>query len=346
VDYVTVERGPYDLQEPIAAHTIVALCRRAFGCGAIVRAIHEIGGGEINNTYRVRLEGHEDVILRVAPPPGAPLFWHEEHLMRREYSIQPYLAPIAPFAPAILMADFTHQLIDRDYMFQAFVPGERWSDVEGDLTPADDEVLWRQLARIVRAIHNVPGATFGRPDPGARVASWSTAVLYALEHTMAAAEAWQVDVAPLRAILDLARAHAVLFDEVVQPRLLHGDLWLVNVLIRRGADGPAVVGVLDADRASWGDPLSDWTIHLLDRLSSPRGQRNRAIFWEEYGLRPTGPSVRFRTHVYNGLHAGGVLTWATRHARPEVVAEAHAALHAISTTLAQMSRDGLGGAPR
>jgi hypothetical protein len=33
-------------------------------------------------------------------------------------AMQPLLAPIAPLLPTILMADFIHQILDRDYMFQ------------------------------------------------------------------------------------------------------------------------------------------------------------------------------------------------------------------------------------
>lgn len=53
------------------------------------------------------------------------------------------------------MVDFTHQLIDRDYMLQTYMPGERWSDVEGEITPEEDEALWRQCARIAHRLHEV-----------------------------------------------------------------------------------------------------------------------------------------------------------------------------------------------
>jgi len=62
------------------------------------------------------MAGQEDAILRVAPASTARLFWHQPYLMRREQAIQPFLAPIARLVPRTLMADFTHELVDRDYV--------------------------------------------------------------------------------------------------------------------------------------------------------------------------------------------------------------------------------------
>jgi len=46
------------------------------------------------------------------------------------------------------------------------------------------------------------------------------------------------------------------------PNLLHGDLWTFNLLVAHSNDRPAITGVLDTDRAWWGDPMADWIMFL------------------------------------------------------------------------------------
>src|SRR5260370_28990998 len=123
------------------------------------------------------MAGLEPVILRVAPPPSLIVAWHTRDLMRKEHRLQPFFAPIAPLMPKTLMIDFTQQLIDRDYMFQEYKSGELWSTIMDDLTPEENDELWRQFGRICRKISNIQGAAFGLPHPGPQSPTWSLTVL-------------------------------------------------------------------------------------------------------------------------------------------------------------------------
>ncbi len=58
------------------------------------------------------------------------------------------------------------QLAITVYVFQTYIPGEQWTAIDGELTPAEDEALWRQVARIAKTIHAVRGDVFGFPHPG------------------------------------------------------------------------------------------------------------------------------------------------------------------------------------
>jgi len=59
------------------------------------------------------------------------------------------------------------------------------------------------------------------------------------------------------------RFNTSLLDEIQTPHLLHGDLWTFNLLVERGVHAPVITGVLDFDRAWWGDPSADWIMFLL-----------------------------------------------------------------------------------
>src|SRR5207253_2890321 len=115
-------------------------------------------------------------------------------LMRREVAIQPFFSSIHHLMPKILTVDFTHQVIDRDTMFQTFIEGERWDTLEDKLLPAENLALWQQFGRIIKTIHATPGETFGWPDPGQRFASWRATVLYRFERTAQAMIANYLDI--------------------------------------------------------------------------------------------------------------------------------------------------------
>jgi fructosamine-3-kinase len=65
------------------------------------------------------------------------------------------------------------------------------------------------------------------------------------------------------------------FQHPVVPRLLHMDVWSQNILI---GDGGQVTGLVDFDRALWGDVEIEFAV--LDYCGI-----SEAAFWEGYGQR-------------------------------------------------------------
>ena len=169
MEYTIVQRDPQAFQQPVPFEHMQAMCQRAFGQGTPIDSVRELAGGQFNNTYLIELADRGPMILRVAPAPERCIFWHERFLMRRELAMQPFLAPIAPLLPTIIMTDFTHQIIERDYMFQSWMPGAVWSEVHKALTSEEHDDLWRQFGQLVKAISSVQGEAFGLVRYGAQV---------------------------------------------------------------------------------------------------------------------------------------------------------------------------------
>src|SRR5215470_13620460 len=164
--YTFIERPPDTHQQPLSHEQISTMCERAFGSRKDPEEVQELDGGEYNNTYLITFTDSQQVILRVAPALAGPFIGRGTGLMRNEHYFQPFLAPIAPLMPKTLLWDFTHQLIERDYMFQTFMEGERWFDRAGELTQKENTTLWRQLGHIARSIHSIQGEAFGSPALG------------------------------------------------------------------------------------------------------------------------------------------------------------------------------------
>ena len=306
------------------------MCQRGFGDKGQIDSVQELGGGTFNTAYLITLADASKVVLRVSPLQTADTAWEETFLMRSEHSMQPYFAPIAALMPKTLLVDFTHQLIDRDYMFQSFMEGKRWDEFQEEFSAEEQNILWDQFGTIMKQIHEVRGESFGLPRPGFQFDTWSQTVIDRMERTLQDANDLKLDTTNLARILDLIKAHPEQLDEIRVPRLLHGDLWLFNLLVRHGERGPSIVGVLDADRAWWGDPMADWTMFVLAHAEDDEGF---AYFWQAYGPPEDTPAASFRKTVYDGMHAATALVWSVRHNDPGTVQRAYGTLQEVASLL-------------
>jgi aminoglycoside phosphotransferase (APT) family kinase protein len=300
MQFRSIERASDAFQKSVSPDQIAAMCRRAFGNDAVVISAIELEGGSYNNTYRVEITADHPVILRVAPEPSQQ-FRSERELMRNEHMSLPFFAPIAAMMPRILFSDWTHEIIERDYSWQAMLNG--LPAVEGlNAYPRSEwAAFYRQLGTIAKNVHEVHGARFGSLT-GPTFSTWSEAMLFSLEAIVRDLEDADLDAADVRKIIVTATDHKAVLDEINQPRLLHGDLWTPNLMIAADTTEPTIVGVLDHDRSSWGDPAADWTTFMIGQ----RPGTERDAFWETYGDLQNTAAARWRSLIYQARHIGAI----------------------------------------
>lgn len=313
---------------------ITTILERCFGPGSHSFQIKELSGGTFNETYLVEIPEKEKWVLKIAPPPTENTYWDDVALMRREHDSSPFFASIAPLLPKTVFADFTHQIIGRDFIVQTFIEGDRWSDVEDELTEDQNTALWRQCGAIVKRMHESTGERFGYPHPGRSFTSWHDVILDRFARISKDLQEYQVAIPRFSNIADIVRRSPAIFNEVSTPSLLHGDLWTFNLLIARDHGEPRIVGVLDTERAWWGDPLADWIMFLLSiRTDEAEWGPRSAAFQTGYGASPTTATVQFRQEVYKAMHVGLSAVWGARHGNREDIGRARQDLGRISRIL-------------
>jgi aminoglycoside phosphotransferase (APT) family kinase protein len=315
----------------LSSDQIQAILTRCFGSGSSSLEVKELSGGTFNETYLVDVSATEKVVLKIAPSPAQSPYWDDVALMRREHNSSPFFSSIAPLVPKTIFADFTGQIVSRDYVLQTFMEGERWSDIEEELTEDENVALWRQCGSIVKRMHETTGAQFGYPFPGRSFKSWHEVILDRFSRISHDLKEYHATIPRFSAIADIVSRSSATFDEVRTPCLLHGDLWTFNLLIARDPGGPRIVSVLDTERAWWGDPLADWIMFLLSIRKEEAVWKPRvAAFQAGYGASPPTATMQFRQEVYKAMHIALSAVWSARHGNREDIGRANQDLDRIT----------------
>jgi aminoglycoside phosphotransferase (APT) family kinase protein len=241
--------------------------------------IAPFGAGKFSSVFAVDSSSGR-YVLRVAPPDSVRQLFYEYRMMRQEPAIHARLGSETSVpVPEIVAHDFSRELIDRDYLIMPRLPGRPLSDAA--LSPPARRRSLREWGGYVAEIHALtdPENRSGylgehrcmEPQP-----TWAEAfaVMYRKEMDDIV-DCGVYDRATADAAVALLEEHLDVFDHCDTSCLLHGDLWVTNLLV---ADDGGVTAVLDFDRACWGD--IEWDLAIAEYCGVTGDP-----FWEGYGRR-------------------------------------------------------------
>jgi len=247
--------------------------------------------GKFNTTYEVVADG-ASYILRIAPPDDSGFLFYERRMMAQEPELHAIvLERTSVPVPHILAYDDTRELTDRDYLLMERLPGRPLTEVgPGRVSMA--RVL-ETVGDYLRQIHSITAEQYGylgAHRPMEPAATWGDAfeVMWSklLDDLVACGGYSETDRADMLELFDRYRP---LFDTSSPARLLHMDVWHQNILVD---DAGEVTGLIDMDRALWGDPEIEFAVLDYCGISEPP-------FWTGYGRpRDTSPESGIRTLFY------------------------------------------------
>jgi aminoglycoside phosphotransferase (APT) family kinase protein len=214
--------------------------------------VQQFKGGQSNPTYLIDTPAASYVLRR--KPPGKLL--PSAHAVDREYRVLSALHaqgfPVAE--PLLLCAD--DSIVGTMFYVMRFVGGRVfWTpDMQGS-TPVERTAVYDAMNATLARLHNFDPAALGLADFGKgenyvsrQVERWTKQ--YRASETETVVE--------MDRLIDWLPANL----PPAQPaRLVHGDYRLDNMILH--ASEPRVLAVLDWELATLGDPLADFTYHLM-----------------------------------------------------------------------------------
>jgi aminoglycoside phosphotransferase (APT) family kinase protein len=209
-------------------------------------------GGQSNPTYLVTTESGRYVLRR--KPPGKLL--PSAHAIEREYRVTAALARVDfPVARPLHYCTDTGVIGTEFYLMDHVEGRVFWEPWAPGLAPDERARLFGALNRTIARLHKLDASALGLADFGKgegyvarQIKRWSEqyrASASELIPEMDRLIAWLPQACPAQ------RATAI----------VHGDFRLDNCII--APDKPDVAAVLDWELATLGDPLADYTYHLM-----------------------------------------------------------------------------------
>ncbi|MEW9701718.1 phosphotransferase family protein [Paenibacillus sp. SI8] len=224
----------------------------------------ELSDGWANMAYSILLDDGRDVVLKVAPSKDRLLMRCEKNNMSTEVEALRIVAQTEGLpVPRIYAYDPSCSLISSEYFFMEYVKGTPLNKVKSSLTVEEKEKIEKQLGVYSSWIHTYKSTQFGYFNKeGGRKMTWSEAFVAMIDDVLSDGKDADVILPVPYSVIEkeIIRNQDALSD-VKDACLVHWDLWDGNVFIHEGD----VSGIVDFERAFWGEPLIEFYFGRLGR---------------------------------------------------------------------------------
>jgi aminoglycoside phosphotransferase (APT) family kinase protein len=279
-------------KRPVDVATAGRIVAAAFGPQASIQAYDDLRDGYFNAAYRIDLAGGRRAVLKVSPPPGVRVLRYEGGILHTEVEMLRLVrAHTTVPVPEVYYFDESHGIIDSDYFLMSFVRGESYHRLRESFTPQRRAVIEQTTGDFLRQINAITGTYFGYPTMASlHFRTWQKAFLSMFADLLQDGLDKNV---PLPLGYDELR-HRVesvssALHDVVTPGLVHWDLWDGNIFVEPKTG--EITGIIDFERALWGDPLMEFQYRTFEVTPAFESGYSAALL--------DSPTARVRRTLYN-----------------------------------------------
>jgi aminoglycoside phosphotransferase (APT) family kinase protein len=222
-------------------------------------AAERFAGGQSNPSYRLDAASGSYVLRKKPPGPLLP----SAHAVDREFRVMRALAETAVPVPQVHALCEDDGVIGSAFYVMEYLDGRIfWDQRLPDVAdPAERARLFDSMNAVIAALHSLDYAAVGLSDFGRpgnymarQIARWSrqyraseTAPIAAMDRLIA----WLPEHLPAESA----------------PAIVHGDYRMDNLVFHKSE--PRVIGVLDWELSTIGDPLADFAYHAMSWRVTP-----------------------------------------------------------------------------
>lgn len=275
--------------------------------------VQRFKGGQSNPTYLLST-GESRYVLR--KKPRGPLL-PSAHAVEREYrAIAALQGSEVPVAPSVCLCEDA-SVIGTPFYVMGFVDGRIfWEPTLPDMSVTERAALYDDMNRVIAALHRIDPASVGLADYGKpgdylarQIARWSKQ--YRASQTQ-----------PIEAMERLIDWLPARIPPGQTTAIVHGDLRLDNLIVH--PTEPRILAVLDWELSTLGDPLADFSYHMLTwylkadefrgmagadlaALGIPEAHEYLRRYCERTGRPPVAPEVWDVYLIYNLFRLAAIL---------------------------------------
>lgn len=234
--------------------TIISMAKRAFPNKQVV-AIKELTEGMCNVTYDISFHDGSESILKIASKDKTGNITNEVNLMQAEVTAMKIAAESCSFKVAdVQYYDTSNTICDSHYFFMEKIEGENFYLVKNRLSEDEIAKINTEIGKIAKKLTNVKNTAFGFLGEDTRYDSLYEFVKQMLKNLVSDAEKKKIDILyDEQFYLNEFEKDKDAFESVCYSTLVHWDMWEGNIFVKDGQ----VSGVIDWERALWGEPYMD-----------------------------------------------------------------------------------------
>jgi aminoglycoside phosphotransferase (APT) family kinase protein len=215
-------------------------------------------GGQSNPTYRLSAASGDYVLRKKPPGPLLP----SAHAVDREFRVLRALAETAVPVPKVYALCEDEAVTGRAFYVMEHLDGRIfWDQRLPGIAPQERGAMFASMNRVIADLHSVDYAALGLEDFGRpgnymarQIARWSRQY-----------RASETDKQPaMDALIDWLPAH---LPPEGAAAIVHGDYRMDNLVFHKSE--PRVIGVLDWELSTIGDPLADFAYHTTSWRIDP-----------------------------------------------------------------------------
>ena len=234
----------------------------------------ELKDGFFNSAYAITLGQGKRYVLKLAPLDHSGFMRYERNMMQTEVDVLRLLREKTDVpVPQVYAYETVSPVYDGSFFVMDFIEGDPYNKVKDALPEVDREKIEQQLGVYTSSINNLRGQRFGYYAlEEMQGDSWSDVFLSMIDSLLLDANHKNVELpASVDEFTAVCNRYKSSLDEVQVPSLVHWDLWEGNIFVKDGA----IVGIIDTERALWGDPLMEY--YFRSFINSPAHMKGYGV---------------------------------------------------------------------
>jgi aminoglycoside phosphotransferase (APT) family kinase protein len=229
------------------------------GFGGPLTSAERFAGGQSNPTYKLTATSGQYVLRRKPPGPLLP----SAHAVDREFRVMRALADTPVPVPRVFALCDDDAVIGSAFYVMEHLDGRIFWDqrLPEVASPAERAAMFQSMNAVIADLHRVDyGAVglgeFGRPGNymARQIARWSRQYRASETETIMAMDR----------LIEWLPEH---LPPEGPPAIVHGDYRMDNLIFHPSE--PRVIGVLDWELSTIGDPIADFAYHVLTWRVTP-----------------------------------------------------------------------------